>query len=399
MYQKVDFTLISYNEISCRQQEGGFYFMSHLTDDDRKTISNMLAHKARCIEIARKIGCDPTTISKEIKKNRIISKEAKGDKKILCKKLEKYPFVCLDCPKKYKDCTLTQLRYDSGFAQKKYEYRLHETRKGINLTPEEHKQLNIALKEGLLSKKSIYSIVRSSKIDVSLPTVYRYIKERKVDVTRMDLPYAVTYKKRKKTNKKYEYPENNKVDRHNRTYVDYLAYRKTHINEMTVQMDFLGSIKMDSKSILTLIIPDIHFSILRIIKNKNSEKVVEVFDELENRLGYEKFNEVFPSILTDRDPCFSDILGIEFSKESGIQRTYLFFCDAFKSNQKASVENLNKQIRKFFPKGKSIDHLTQDDIDTINRILVESPLFSLDGYSPKEAFITLFGQEVFDKLF
>lgn len=85
-------------------------------------------------------------------------------------------------------------------------------------------------------------------------------------------------------------------------------------------------------------------------------------------LGYKKFNDVFPSILTDRDPCFSDISGIEFSNETGVQRTYLFFCDAFKSNQKASVENLNKQIRKFFPKGKSIDHYNQDDIDAVNKI-------------------------------
>ena len=177
--------------------------------------------------------------------------------------------------------------------------------------------------------------------------------------------------------------------------MDYLAYRKSHINEMTVQMDFLGSIISDSKSILTLIIPDIHFSFLFIVKNKNSNKVVEVFDDLERKLGFDKFNEIFPSIF----PCFSDILGIEFSKENGVKRTYLFFCDAFKSNQKASVENLNKQIRKFFPKVKSIDHLTQDDIYMVNKILIESPLFSLDGHSPKEAFILLFGQESFDKLF
>ena len=373
--------------------------MSHLSDDDRKIIANMLSHKAKCIDIANRIGCDPTTISKEIKKNRIISKEAKGDKKIICRKLGRFPYVCLDCPKKYTTCVLTQLRYDSGVAHKKYIYRLHETRKGINLTPEEHKQLNEALKEGLLSNKSIYAIVHSSNIDISVPTVYRYINEKKVDITKMDLPYAVTYKKRKKANKKYEYPENSKIDRHNRTYVDYLAYRRSHINEMTVQMDFLGSIISDSKSILTLIIPEIHFPILRIIENKNSEKVVNVFDELENKLGYKKFSEIFPSILTDRDPCFSDILGIECSKVIGVQRTYLFFCDAFKSNQKASVENLNKQIRKFFPKGKSIDSYNQDDIDAVNKVLIESPLFSLDGYSPKQAFITLFGQEVFDKLF
>ena len=373
--------------------------MSHLTEDDRKKISSMIAHHCKCVEIAREIGCDPTTIAKEIKKNRIISKEAKVDKKILCKRLDRFPYVCLDCPKKYTSCVLTQLRYDSHIAQKKYDYRLHETRKGINLTPEEHQKLNQIIKEGLKDKKSLYSIIHSSDIDISLPTVYRYIEEKKLDISKMDLPYAVTYKKRKKQIKKYEYPGNNKVDRHNRTFIDYLAYKKSHLNELGSQMDFLGSIKSDKKSILVIIIPEIHFPFLFIIENKNSIKVVSLFDELEKRLGIEKFKEIFPSILTDRDPSFSDIIGIEFSKETGEQRTYLFFCDAFKSNQKASVENINKQIRKFFPKGSSVDYYTQDRIIEINKIIIESPLFSLDGHSPKEAFIALFGQEAFDKLF
>ena len=386
-----------YNGISCRQ--GGFKNMPHLSEDDRKTISSMITHHAKCKEIAEIIGCDPTTIAKEIKKNRIISKESLTNKKMLCKKLERFPYVCLDCKYKYSNCSFTQLKYDSRVAYNKYEYRLHESRKGINLTPEEHRELNTILKDGLKNKKTIYEIVHSSKLDISVPTVYRYIQERKVDISKMDLPEAVRYKKRKKQIKKYEYPENNKVNRSNRTYIDYLAYKKSHINELGSQMDFLGSIKEDTKSILVIIIPEIHFSILFIVTNKDSNKVVTLFDYLESKLGYNKFNEVFPSILTDRDPCFSDINGIEMSKTEGAQRTYLFFCDAFKSNQKASVENMNKQIRKFFPKGKSIDHLSQEDVTTYNKLLNDTPLFSLDGATPKEAFIRLFGLETYNNLF
>lgn len=373
--------------------------MSHLTEDNRKTITSMLAHGKRCVEIANVIGCDPTTIAKEIKLNRIISKQAttKGNK-ILCKKLERFPYICGTCPRKYTTCTLTQLKYDGCIAQKKYEFRLHETRKGINLTKEEYESLNQNLKDGLLNKRSVYEIVHSSNIDISVPTVYRYINEKKMNVSKMDLPYAVTYKKRKKQNKKYEYP-NNRVDRSNRTYLDYLAYKKSRINEMTVQMDFLGSIKLDSKSILTLIIPELHFVFLYVVENKTSNKVVLLFNEIENLIGYDKFNEIFPSILTDRDPCFADIKGIEFSSELGVQRTYLFFCDAFKSNQKASVENMNKQLRKFFPKKSSVDNYTQDQVNLIAKTINESPLFSLDGHSPKEAFILLFGLETYTKFF
>ncbi len=373
--------------------------MSRLTLENRKTIASMLARENKCIEIAEAIGCDPTTIAKEIKLNRIISRQStiRGNK-ILCKKLERFPYVCGSCSRKYTTCTLTQLKYDGCIAQKKYEFRLHETRKGINLTKEEYNSLNQLLKEGLANKRSVYEIVHSSNIDVSLPTVYRYISEKKMNITKMDLPYAVTYKKRKKQNKKYEYP-NNHVDRSNRTFLDYLAYKKSRINEMTVQMDFLGSIKSDSKSILTLIIPELHFVFLYLIENRNSNKVLSVFNEIENLIGFDKFNDIFPSILTDRDPCFADIKGIEFSFELGVQRTFLFFCDAFKSNQKASVENMNKQLRKFFPKKSSVDGYSQNQVNLIAKTINESPLFSLDGHSPKEAFTLIFGLETYIKFF
>lgn len=373
--------------------------MSHLTEENRKTIVSGIAHGLALREIANQIGCDPTTISKEVKKNRIISKEAKGTgRKFLCKKLERWPFVCADCKHKYTDCVLTQLKYVALIAQKKYEYRLHETRKGLNLTKEEHELINASLKAGKEMKKSIYAIVHGTNFPVSVSTIYRYIDEKKVNFSKMDLPYAVTYKKRKKQNKKYEYP-NNKIDRTNRTYIDYLAYIKNRINEMTVQMDFLGSIKTDSKSILTLIIPELHFVFLFIIENKNSKRVVEVFNWLQDLIGIENFKIIFPSILTDRDPSFSDINGIEIDPENGELRTRLFFCDAFRSNQKASVENMNKQIRKFFPKGKSVDYLTQSQVNLIAKTINETPLHSLDGNTPRKAFELLFGAKVYNKIF
>ncbi|MBQ0138048.1 MAG: IS30 family transposase [Kurthia sp.] len=373
--------------------------MSHLTEENRKTIASGIAHNKTLRELANEIGCDPTTISKEVKKNRIISKEAKGTgKKFLCKKLEKWPFVCVDCTHKYRDCLLTQLKYVAQIAQKKYEYRLHETRKGLNLTKEEHELINVSLKTGKAEKKSIYNIVHEAKLPVSVSTIYRYIEEKKVDFTKMDLPYAVTYKKRKSQNKKYEYP-NNKIDRSNRTYIDYLSYKKHRINEMTVQMDFLGSIKTDSKSILTLIIPELHFVFLFTIENKNAKRVVDTFNWIQNLIGIDSFKEIFPSILTDRDPSFSDIEGIEFDPETGELRTKLFFCDAFRSNQKASVENMNKQIRKFFPKGKSVDNFTQSQINLIAKTINETPLHSLDGATPREAFSLIFGEETYIKIF
>ena len=65
---------------------------------------------------------------------------------------------------------------------------------------------------------------------------------------------------RKKDNKKYDYSNNN-IDRSNHTFLDYLAFRRSYPGKFSIQMDFLGSIKSNSKDILTLIILGIHFVI------------------------------------------------------------------------------------------------------------------------------------------
>ena len=99
--------------------------------------------------------------------------------------------------------------------------------------------------------------------------------------------------------------------------------------------------------------------------------------------------------MTDRDPNFTDIDGICFSKITGEERCKLFFCNSYVSSQKPNVENMNKQLRLFFPKGKTIDTYKKQDIKNINETLLNRPLKSLDDYTPKDAFIKVFDEELF----
>lgn len=72
--------------------------------------------------------------------------------------------------------------------------------------------------------------------------------------------------------------------------------------------------------------------------------------------------------------------------------------DPYVSNQKPNVENINKQIRKFFQKGKSVDNNTKETVNN-NITLLNTPIKSLDGYTPKDAFIAVYGEDLFDKIF
>ena len=371
----------------------------HLTFEQRKVISNGISHNYKLKEIAESLGFDPTSISKEVKRNReaiTIGKDVSN-----CKKVNRWPYVCGYCPQKYNNqCVFTKYKYDAQKAQNKADANLINSRKGIDIDSETFNELDKIVKDGVDNKKSIYQIAIENKntIDKSVTTLYRYINNGYLTTKRTDLPYAVTYKKRKH-NKKYEYSENNKIDRTGHTYIDYLAYLHQNPGIYVWQLDFLGTIKTDNNNILSFVLPNMQFVLLDLIKNPNQDKVVEFFDDIEERIGTNAFIELIPVILTDRDPCFTDINGICFSKITGEERCKLFFCDAYVSNQKPNVENINKQLRLYFPKGKTIDNYSKQDIKKINQALLNRPLKSLDNFTPKDAFIRVFDEELFNKLF
>ena len=371
----------------------------HLTIEQRKIISNGISHNYKLKEIAETLGFDSTSISKEVKRNR--ESITIGTNITNCKRVNRWPFVCTGCPKKYNNqCCYTKYKYDVQKAQNKADINLINSRKGIDIDSDEFQKLDKIVKDGIDNKKSIYQITIENKeeIDKSVTTLYRYVNNGYLTTKRIDLPYAVKYKKRKH-NKKYEYSENKEIDRTGHTYIDYLAYMHKHPGIYVWQLDFLGSIKTDNNNILSFILPNLQFVLLDLIKNPNQEKVVEFFDNLEEKIGTNAFIELIPVILTDRDPSFTDIEGICFSKITGEERCKLFFCDGYVSNQKPNVENINKQLRLFFPKGKTIDTYKKQDIKNINQTLLNRPLKSLDSYTPKYAFINVFDEDLFNKLF
>lgn len=370
----------------------------HLDIENRKAISSCISHNYKLINISKILNYDPRGISREVKRNRIPI-DFPNATSSNCPTLKRWPYVCTNCKSRYKECPFIKFKYDAKIAQRKADANLINSRKGIDINNDEFNKLDSIIKKGIDENKSIYQIKIENKdeIDKSITTLYRYINNGILTTKRIDLPRAVKFKKRK-YNKKYEYSENKEIDRTGHTYLDYLSYIHKNPRVNVWQLDFLGAIKTDSKNILSFILPEVHFTLLDIIKNPNSAKVVKFFDDLEEKIGTEAFIELIPVILTDRDPCFSDILGICFSKITGEERCKIFFCDPYVSNQKPHVENINGQIRKFFPKGQSVDKYTKNDIRQINMTLLNTPIRSLDGNTPTVAFKVVYGEDLYYKI-
>jgi len=176
----------------------------HLTFEQRKVISNGISHNYKLKDIAEALGFDPTSISKEVKRNR--ESITIGKNITNCKKVNRWPYVCAGCNKRYNNqCVFTKYKYDPQKAQNKADNNLVISRKGIDIDSEKFKELDEFVKTGVEDKKSIYQITieNKDKIDKSVTTIYRYINNGYLTTKRVDLPYAVIYKKRKH-NKKYD---------------------------------------------------------------------------------------------------------------------------------------------------------------------------------------------------
>ena len=146
-------------------------------------------------------GCDPTSVSKKIKRNRIDSTRFEYPVDEECQKLKRFPYVCANCNLKYTWWKFHQFKYDAKLAQVKADRLLVSSRIGINYTKDEIEKLIIELVVGLLNKKSVYQIAAELPFDITPQTIYKYIRNWQIPVKRIDLPYAVTYKKRNKIKK------------------------------------------------------------------------------------------------------------------------------------------------------------------------------------------------------
>lgn len=83
--------------------------------------------------------------------------------------------------------------------------------------------------------------------------------------------------------------------------------------------------------------------------------------------------------LATRD-MLKDRRAISITRDNGIENIYhretpipSFFCKPYSSWQKGGVENANKLLRRFFPKGTDFRSVTQAEVDTAIKIINDKP--------------------------
>lgn len=392
----------------------------HLTLSDRIFIEQSLAGHCSFKDIASVLKKDPSAISKEIRRHRTLkegshygiknncallsscqsaricegklcnglckqskacdcTKHCASFTPFVCPALKKPPYVCNGCPSRA--CRHDKYYYRAKDADSSYQQLKHGCRQGVNLTPEERASLDALVSPLILSGQTMDHIFaeHGEAIPCSVRTLYRYIDSGILSVRNIDLPRKVKYKPRRHPKDSGRLPREFTAGR---TYADFLAHLEDHPDTNVVEMDTVVGPE-PGKVLLTMLFRSCAFMLAFLMDDTKSCSIVEVFRFLQRELGPDAFARLFPVILTDRGPEFSNPLALECD-EYGKILSKVFYCNANAPYQKGRLEKNHEFLRYIIPKGTSFDAMAQEDITLAINHINSTARGSLNGRTPFE---------------
>ena len=357
----------------------------HLTLSDRNDIQLGLERGETFKAIGQLILKDPTTISKEVKRNKQVREYTSNN--LPCPLLNKAPFVCNGCPKRRQNCGFKKIFYLAKQAQKQYEQTLVEAREGTPLNSKTFWDMDKIISDGVKKGQHIYHILKTHNLDVSSSTVYRHIRKGYLSIAPIDLARAVKFKERRKS----KLPSIPKEAKKGRSYEDFQNYLSLNQLNSWLEMDTVMG-RMGGKVLLTFNLSFCNFIFARLLDNKTALEVTKHLYDIKNTLHQadKDFFQLFPVILTDNGGEFARVDDIEMDVRG---ESKLFFCDPNRSDQKGRIEKNHTLIRDILPKGTSFDNLTQEDINLICSHVNSVKRAALNGKSAYELFAFTYGEE------
>ncbi len=358
----------------------------HLTLSDRNDIQLGLERGETFKAIGQSILKDPTTVSKEVKRNRQVRDSTSNN--LPCPLLDKAPFVCNGCPKRRQNCGFKKVFYLAKQAQKQYEQTLVEAREGTPLNSHTFWDMDKIISDGVKKGQHIYHILKTHNLDVSSSTVYRHIRKGYLSIAPIDLARAVKFKERRKS----KLPSIPKEAKKGRSYEDFQNYLVLNQLDSWLEMDTVMG-RMGGKVLLTFNLSFCNFIFARLLDNKTALEVTKHLYKIKNTLHQadKDFYQLFPVILTDNGGEFARVDDIEMDVRG---ESKLFFCDPNRSDQKGRIEKNHTLIRDILPKGTSFDNLTQEDINLVCSHVNSVKRVALNGKSAYELFAFTYGEEI-----
>ena len=330
----------------------------HIQWEDRLKIEGALRTGAKPAEIAAMLGKCKKTIYNELARGKCVQQTSE------------YEFV---------------ERYCADVAERKYQENLRAKGPDIKLG----KDFAFAeyIEDQIINKKrSPGAALAQIKIDglqfdteICETTLYNWIYRGDIfmNVTEEDLLYKGDHRK----------PEDR--DRQKRARPakgDTIEQRPEEIDNRDTfgnwEMDSVMGCKGSKAALVVLTERLTRYPVIIRVPDYTMESVVRALDRMERRMGA-KFRDVFRTITVDNGCEFQDCKGMERSKRARKPRTKIYYCHPYSAYERGSNENMNRIIRRFFPKGTNFDDVTAAEVAMVEEWLANYPRRILDWKTPQ----------------
>ncbi len=158
-----------------------------------------------------------------------------------------------------------------------------------------------------------------------------------------------------------------------------ISERPASVEDRAVPGHWEGDLLIGSNQsqIATLVERSTRYVILVRVKNKDSATVINALIKQARNLP----RELYKSLTWDRGSEMAEHL--RFSLDTNIE---VYFCDPQSPWQRGSNENTNGLLRQYFPKGMDLSNIHQNRLNAVARKLNERPRKTLDFRTPAERF-------------
>lgn len=218
---------------------------------------------------------------------------------------------------------------------------------------------------------------KSGEWTVSTPTLYRYILSGFIpNVTARDLREQQTRRKRtyRRTLRNHA-PKGKSIEKRPREVCTRQTFGHWELDSI------IGKSKGIKQSFLTLTERKTRYEIVLRVKDKTSAATVKALDRIIPQFP----QGTFKTITVDNGSEFQDCHGMEHDPK-GNKRLDVYYCHPYTSCERGSNERNNRMLRRYFPKGQSLQKYTQKDCDKAADAINNTPRKILDYSTAQELF-------------
>ena len=331
-----------------------------LSIDDRMTIQACIHDHRSITQIATRLGVHKSTVSREIRRHQVVKN---GFPIQHCAHFDKMG-LCNACP--YRGtCTKERHYYNFVDAHTMAMALSQSVHSKSNLVLSQIRLIDSIVSEGVRLGQSLHHIYVSNPVLAKLcveRTIRRLCYRGELSVKPHELRRYVVYKHTyQKTPQESQLRDIRVLI--GRMYKDYLDFVEKHPRMSVSQFDSVIGQITDAKAILTIHFPATNFQFGLLIEKGNPSSVRARLKLLFHHLGEPLVQKIFAICLCDNGTEFSFFPDIE--NFAGSLSIHTFFTTPYRSTDKPHCERNHELIRYVFPKGKSLNNLTQDLVNEV----------------------------------